>query len=56
VIEEIPETKREVAQEIFEEIDKATMISRACEKRGIHFDFGEFFAELKKKYTEESAE
>ena len=54
VSEKVQKARIEVAREIFAEIDKATMISRACEKRGITFDFGEFIAELKKKYTEES--
>ena len=44
----IDEAKREVAMEIFEEIEREAMISRACEKRGITYSFS--LAELKKKY------
>jgi predicted transcriptional regulator len=49
VLEEIPETKREVSREIFEEIERNIINS--------NFEFmfvnRKYFAELKKKYTEE---
>ena len=55
VLEEIPETKREVAREIFEEIEKALNLSKCYGESGIYFehDIEADIAELKKKYTEE---
>lgn len=50
----IDEAKREVAREIFEEIEREAMISRACAKRGITYSAS--IAELKKKYTEETTD
>lgn len=41
--------RAEVAREIFAEIDRERMISRACERRGITYTIP--YAELKKKYT-----
>ena len=50
-ISSFEEHKKEVAREIFEEIEREMVILRACEKRGIIYSVS--LAELKKKYTEE---
>lgn len=51
VLEEIPETKREVAMEIFEEIEKAIYHTAFNVPESV-IRFRNKIAELKKKYTE----
>ena len=54
VLEERAETKREIAREIFEKIEKALNLSKCYGESGIYFehDIETDIAELKKKYTE----